>query len=122
MKRSILAVAVLLLTAVNASAYSHSFKNNGNATVRFWVNYKACSNDTWEAVKPGETITWRSGLCCISQVVVQHVGSDYAARTDGVPRGEASALGDDILKPAFLNDIICRNTNWSYAGGHPIRL
>ena len=116
MKGIILAVAAVVLSAVNASAYSHSYKNNGSKPVRFWVNYKHCSNDTWPEVKPGETITWRSGLCCISEVAVGGI------RAYGDPRGAASATFDDFLKMQGLEGIICKNTNWESSGAEPKRL
>ena len=67
MKKIRLALCVLALLALpisHASAFSHSFSNETDHTVYFLVDYTACPSDSWD-VKAGETITWRSGLCCI---------------------------------------------------------
>lgn len=106
--RHLTALALLLGLAASASAYSHSFTNRSPVTVRLWVNYAACSNDTWPAVKPGQVVTWRSGLCCISEVKVQgQRGTE----------GDAARLNIPGYKdwPAISWPIMtCRNSNWAY--------
>lgn len=109
MKNSIMLAAVLLgLGAGSASAYSHSVKNTGNVTVHFWINYKACSNDSWD-IKPGETITWRSGWCCITEA--------RASMDDVKSRrvGSSQAFGSLAAEP-FVGTVACSNTNWTVAG------
>lgn len=117
--RSLL-VGLAFLAATNASAYSHSFVNRAGAPVRFWVNYIGCSNDTW-TVKPGQTITWRSGLCCIKNVNAGEVagGGGKSVRTDrpDIPMRTGSvdtAIFDIITSPWSLAEAAqCHNTNWA---------
>jgi len=109
MKNSILLAALLLgLGAGSASAYSHSVKNIGQVTVRFWVNYKACSNDSWD-IKPGQTITWRSGLCCITEAKAAMDG------TGARHVGSAQSFGSFISEP-IVGISACANTNWTVLG------
>lgn len=127
MKNSILAAAALLglslMTAGNASAYSHSMVNRSPFKMRFQVNYKACSNDTWE-LKPGELITWRSGLCCISSLSAK-ADFPYGSTRINKPRVPGDAehyLGQQIFDMigmgSFFN-ILCSNTNWALTAEAP---
>jgi hypothetical protein len=105
--RRLTALALLLSLASSASAYSHSFTNRSPVTVRFWVNYTACSNDTWY-VKPGQVITWRSGLCCISDVNVQgQRGTETSVAGVNIPGGG----GWPSMRWPMM---ACRNSNWVY--------
>jgi hypothetical protein len=107
-------LALLLGLAASASAYSHSFTNNSPVTVRFWVNYAACSNDTWY-VKPGQVITWRSGLCCINDINVQgQRGTEMGAANVTIP----GYKGWPEINWPF---IACYNTNWAYDSSKPVR-
>lgn len=105
--RSLTALALLLGLASSAAAYSHSFTNRSPVTVRFWVNYAACSNDSWY-VKPGQVITWRSGACCITDVNVQgQRGTESAVSGVKIPGYKS---WPSIQWPMMT----CRNSNWSY--------
>lgn len=121
MNKSLLAAALLLLSAGRASAYSHSVVNSSPYKMRFQVNYKACSNDTWE-LKPGETVTWRSGLCCISTL---NGKADFASHGINKPRTPGAAedfwgkqVFDLIGMGSFFN-ILCTNTNWKLTADAP---
>ncbi len=115
-------VAVLLaLAAGNASAYSHSFANKSKFPVRFWVNYYACSNDTWATVKPGQTITWRSGLCCIKNTNVsanaepnKSVTTGSGVTIDKPGKDVGQAVTAVVIAPfSFIEASMCYNTNWA---------
>ena len=115
MKKIILLAAVLLgLGAANASAYSHSVVNKSKYTIRFWVNYKACSNDSWD-LKPGQTVTWRSGACCISDA---HSKGAFGA--SGVNRPHQLNDGEEFGRQIFdmigmggFFRLLCGNSNWA---------
>jgi len=106
MKFALLAVLCL---AGNASAYSHSVKNASKETIRFWVNYKACSNDSW-ILKPGQLVTWRSGWCCITTANAQLDGERTGTQ------GGSKNHGEDFVRQITFSDITCGNTNWSVDG------
>jgi hypothetical protein len=109
LKNILIALALTLAAAAPAAAYSHSFTNRAPVTVRFWANYAGCSNDSWAAVKPGETITWRSGLCCISEVKVQgNRGTETGYWRETIPGYKGWPAMNWPLA------LVCRNTNWSY--------
>jgi hypothetical protein len=113
----ILALVLVSMTAGRAQAYSHSFVNKLKSPVRFWVNYVACSNDTWETVKPGQTITWRSGLCCIKNTNVGDAsGKSIRKDRPDIPMNMGSVetgIFDSISLPWSLADAAqCHNTNW----------
>lgn len=124
MNKSLLAATALglsLFSAGTASAYSHSVVNSSPYTMRFQVNYKACSNDTW-ILKPGELVTWRSGLCCISSLSGK---ADFASDSINRPRTPGAAedfwgkqVFDMIGMGSFFN-ILCTNTNWKLTGDAP---
>lgn len=120
MKALILCAVILAGMGVgNASAYSHSVVNRSQYPMRFWVNYKACSNDTWD-LKPGQTLTWRSGLCCISDI---HAKAEFASGgTGNKPRMPGQAedffgrqIFDYIGMGGFFY-LICGNSNWRLTG------
>jgi hypothetical protein len=100
MKRPLLLALALCSAPISrAAAYSHSFTNQTNKTIRVWFNYAACSNDTF-TVKPGEVVTWRSGLCCMTTA---------NASIDGKTLSKAGM--DGVQK--FLDEAPkCINTNW----------
>lgn len=109
--RSLFALLALVLSAGSAQAYSHSFVNKSPVTVHFWVNYVMCSNDSWD-VKPGETITWRSGMCCMKtpQARIGETAAGVqleAARLAGWIAGSVATGGFNLFDLTY-----CGNTNW----------
>src|SRR4051812_24082718 len=118
MLKTLLAAGLLCAAAVtDASAYSHSFKNNLKHRVHFWVNYAACSNDSW-TVQPGETITWRSGLCCISSAnsVDPRKPEERTPTERNEFHGSEAAYYSLSWMEGQFPGAICRNTNWYLSG------
>lgn len=117
MLKTLLAAVFLSAAATNASAYSHSFVNRLKHPVHFWVNYAACSNDSW-TVQPGQTITWRSGLCCISSA--NAVDPRKPEERSGTQKNEFFGSEDGYYAVSWMAGefpgAICRNTNWSLEG------
>ena len=120
MNRLILSLILLAgIGAGNASAYSHSVVNRSKYTMRFWVNYKACSNDTWD-VKPGQTLVWRSGLCCISDIHAKaEFGSGGTGNKPRIPDGAEDFFGRQVFDMIGMGGffyLICQNSNWRLDG------
>jgi hypothetical protein len=87
----------LVMAAGSAQAFSHSVKNISRVTIKFWVNYSVCSNDSF-TLKPGELVTWRAGLCCL--------------RTGNAQIGKTiQTAGASLNKPT-----LCGNSNWVVDG------
>lgn len=111
MRNTFLAVVVLLASVANASAYSHSFLNKSKYTVYFWMNYASCSNDSW-TVKPGETITWRSGLCC-GYTPSMKLGDKTIGGPEVKPHSPVVVTpGGPIISGSV--EMFCKNTNWRF--------
>ena len=111
--RTLLLCAALLavLGARDAAAYSHSAVNKSKYTIHFWVNYKACSNDSWD-LKPGQTVTWRSGLCCISSI---NVKTPFNSGRLDKPRIPGQLEGQELARYIGFDGfyhLLCQNTNW----------
>lgn len=107
--------AFLLGLASPAAAYSHSFTNQSKLPVRFWVNYASCSNDSWPSVQPGQTVTWRSGLCCISGVKVEPPAGVRGSGSKGGGTDAAAwvgSLGTVLTGGVIGYGLQCGNTNW----------
>lgn len=112
--RLLIALAAVLFLSGGAQAYSHSFVNKGKNTVHFWMNYKMCSNDSWD-VKPGETITWRSGLCCALTPKIELGGKEYAGHDPEKGKPTVPMVGPGgTVYPAGGATTYCNNTNWKY--------
>ncbi|MEK7233041.1 MAG: hypothetical protein AAB268_04445 [Elusimicrobiota bacterium] len=112
MKKIRLALCVLALLALpisHASAFSHSFSNETDHTVYFLVDYTACPSDSWD-VKAGETITWRSGLCCIKATSAKIDNSTEQGRQGVVAIG--SWTGTLIGRMPSSGPPVCGRSNW----------
>lgn len=102
MNKLLFAALVLTFAALGAGraeAYSHSLVNRWITPVKVRVSYLACSTDTFE-LKPGQTVTYRSGACCITRVTHYNQSNFVWENGVAVPAPWEHDFG-----------LLCRNTN-----------